>query len=609
MSWRRSEVRNGDVRLAVFEAVDGATEDGAPDDGVSDDASSTDGRPVVLLIHGWPDTHHLWTHIAPTLAERFRVFAYDCRGFGASDHPGSDSDYRLSVLADDLFAVAEAISPDAPVHLVAHDWGSVQAWEAVTRPGAHRRIGSFVSVSGPNLDYLSEWARAHLRRPTPRNLARALSQAGSSAYTVFFQLPIAPRVFFGAVGSSRIWAEFLHRVEGTPRANVVVADTLRADMISGLALYRANIRAKLANPRPRSTEVPVLEVINQRDIALRPAIFDETHTRARRLWRRTASTGHWLPYTNPAYLADVAGEFIAAQSTAHDDVTDVPVAAIAGARILGHPGRLAGQLAVVTGASSGIGRETAFALAEQGCNLVLADVDDAAAQETAREATARGAQAHVFHLDVSDTAAFTEFAKRVRAEHGVPDIVVNNAGIGLSGGALDATDDQVDRLLDVNLRGVITGSRVFGRQLVERGIGGRIVNIASAAAFTPQRGLGVYSASKAGVLLFTESLRAELAEHRIGVTAICPGIVDTNIISRTPIAGLDADTEAAQRDKLDRFYQRRGFTPDKVARDIVASIHANRAVVPVTPEAKLGYRVYRFAPWMSRIAARQKVAG
>ncbi|MYR08181.1 SDR family oxidoreductase [Gordonia sp. SID5947] len=592
VDWRKRGVTNDGVHLAVFEVAESA----GPRD--------ADPRPTVLLVHGWPDTHHLWTHVAPALAEDFRVVAYDCRGFGESDRPDGDAPYRLSALADDLFAVAEAVSPDRPVHVVAHDWGSVQAWEAVTRPGAERRIGSFVSVSGPNLDHLAEWARANLSRPTPRNLGRALAQATSSSYTVFFQLPVLPKLFFAAAGTPAVWREFLHRVESAPRENVVVADTLGEDMISGLRLYRANIRHKLRNPRPRPTAVPVLELVNERDIALRPSIFEDTHRYAQRLWRRSTPTGHWLPYTRPEYLAHVARDFIATH--AMGSRTDAS-GRLDRARVFGRPTALTGKLAVITGSGSGIGRATAYALAEQGCELILADIDLTAAEETARECKSAGALVSSYHLDVSDTAAVTAFADDVRARHGVPDIVVNNAGIGLGGGALDATDEQIDRLLDVNLRGVISGSRAFGRLMVERGVGGHIVNIASAAAFTPQRSLGLYSASKAGVLMFSESLRAELAEHRVGVTAICPGIVDTAIVGNTPIAGLDPTHEAAEQDRLAGLYRRRGFTPDRVARDIVRAIIDDKAVVPVTSEAKIGYRVYRFTPWLSRLAARQQV--
>ncbi|WP_246284621.1 SDR family oxidoreductase [Gordonia asplenii] len=581
--WRRRTVSNGSIDLAVFELGD-------------------ESNPTVVLVHGWPDTHHLWTHVAPAIAAAgYHVAAYDTRGYGETSAPDGDAPYRLADVATDLFAVADAVSPDAPVHVVAHDWGSVQTWEAVTTPGAEKRIKSFVSVSGPNLDYLSEWARKNLARPTPANLAKAFSQLGSSAYTGFFQAPVLPNLFWRAAGRPGLWREFLHRIEGTPKDNVVLGDTFTADTISGLRYYRANIRQKLADPEPRPTKVPVLEIVNERDVALRPTIYDYTHTHAENLWRRNSSTGHWLPYTNPDYLVATALDFI----DSLEGRSGNRPATLDRARVLSTPGKLTGKLAVITGAGSGIGRETAYALAERGCEIVIADLDFDSAEATAINCKALGAQAHSYDLDVSDVAAFNAFAATVAAKHGVADIVVNNAGVGLGGSALAATDEQLDRVLAINLRGVMTGCRAFGRQMVERGIGGNIINIASAAAFTPQKGLGIYAASKAGVLLFSESLRAELAEHRIGVTAICPGIVNTNIVSNTPLAGFDDDAvEQEHRDRLDSFYQRRNFGPEKVARDIVAALEANKAVAPVTPEAKLGYRVYRFTPWLARLMAR-----
>jgi len=143
--------------------------------------------------------------------------------------------------------------------------------------------------------------------------------------------------------------------------------------------------------------------------------------------------------------------------------------------------------------------------------------------------------------------------------------------------------------------------------MVERGLGGQIVNLASSAAFTPQRGLGSYAATKAGVLMFSESLRAELAEHHIGVSAICPGIVDTNIVAATEFAGSTAATQQQLRDKMTGMYRRRGYTPDKVASAILGAIESNTAVLPVTPEAHAWYRIYRFTPRLSRLMARAKL--
>lgn len=584
IDWRRRTVVRAGVKLAVFEHGEPAAD-----------------RPTVVLVHGWPDTHHLWTAVAPALAKRYHVVSYDTRGYGESDRPSGDAPYRLPELADDLFAVADAVSPDRPVHVLAHDWGSVQTWEAVTTPGAEKRIASFISVSGPSLDHLGAWTKEKLRRPTPKALAQALSQALSSSYTVVFQLPVIPKILFGTAMHPAVWQRFLSAVEGTDPENLDFAPTFRSDSISGLRYYRANIRERLARPDPRSTTVPVFEIVNTRDVALRKAIYSNTHKYTERLWRNDTPTGHWLPYTNPGYLADITTQFI--ESLEGRDSSPI----INRVFQRGEHRSLTGKLAVITGAGSGIGQQTAYLLAQNGAEVVLADINLAAAEKTAATVTSAGGTAHAYALDVADTEAFTAFGEEVTKNHGVADLVINNAGIGLAGHVLDATDEQIRRLVDINLLGVMTGSRVFGRKMVERGLGGQIVNLASAAAFTPQQGLGGYSATKAGVLMFSESLRAELAEHHIGVSAICPGIVDTNIVAATEFAGASAENQKKLQDKMSGMYRRRNFTPDRVAAAILGAIEDNTAVVPVTVEAKVGYRIYRFIPGLSRRMARTKI--
>ncbi|MGC4935129.1 SDR family oxidoreductase [Gordonia sp. DT30] len=591
--WTRRIVRSGAVELAVFEAtrhVDGP------------ETSSGADLPTVLLVHGWPDTHVVWDDVAADLSRDARVFAYDTRGMGDSNRPQPVSAYRIENLADDLFAVADAIAPDTRVHVVAHDWGSIQSWEAVSRSGAHTRIASFTSISGPSLDQVGALLRHNITHPTPRNLGTSLAQLVSSTYIWFFHVPVIPRLLLGVLGTPQVWRSFLHLMDGTPRQAITTGPTLRRDMISGVRYYRANILRRLLFPAPRTVSVPVLELLNTRDFAIRPATFATTHRYASRLWRRDSATGHWLPATHPRYVAENVRNFIGTI-----DANRAVPESFSRTRRFG-PGQVfSGRLAVVTGAGSGIGRETARALAELGCDVVLADVDIAGAHETARLCKESGSAPAVYPLDVADTAAYAEFAETVQRTHGVPDILVNNAGIGLSGASLDATDDQADRLLAIDLRGVITGCREFGRQMVRRGTGGHIVNLASAAVFTPQRGLGIYAAAKAGVLSYSESLRGELAEHHIGVSAICPGLIDTPIVATSEIAGLDADAQFGEQTRLAELYRRRGFTPDKVAAQIVDAIRADKAVVPVAPEAQIAYRVHRFTPWISRIAARRQV--
>lgn len=105
--------------------------------------------PAVLFVHGYPDNGEVWDAVARALGDDYHLITYDVRGAGASSSPRARQAYRLEALRDDLFAVIDALSPGRPVHLVGHDWGSIQAWEAVTEPGAEKRIASYTSLSDP----------------------------------------------------------------------------------------------------------------------------------------------------------------------------------------------------------------------------------------------------------------------------------------------------------------------------------------------------------------------------------------------------------------------------------------------------------------------------
>jgi short-subunit dehydrogenase len=264
-----------------------------------------------------------------------------------------------------------------------------------------------------------------------------------------------------------------------------------------------------------------------------------------------------------------------------------------------------GKLALVTGAGSGIGRATAVELARNGASMVvIADRDLAAANESADAVRAACAEAAVYQVDVTDEAAMNDLATQVRNEHGVVDILVNNAGIGMAGRFLETTSEHWDAIMAVNVRSVITGSRAFGAQMVERGEGGTIINLSSAAAFMPSKSMIAYSTTKAAVLGFSESLRADLADEGITVTAVCPGFVNTNIAKNTVYAGYSAEQQARSREKADAAYRRRNFTPEATAKAIVKSIRTGPAVLPVAAESRLGYALRRISPSALRLLAR-----
>ena len=270
---------------------------------------------------------------------------------------------------------------------------------------------------------------------------------------------------------------------------------------------------------------------------------------------------------------------------------------------------LQGKVAWITGAGSGIGRAAALEFARLGAELVVSDIDDASVQQSAKEIAAQGGTAHAYVLDVSDAHAVDAFADQVCAEHGVPDIVVNNAGIGQAGRFLDTPADEWDRVLDINLGGVVNGCRSFGRRLVERGTGGYIVNVASMAAFSPLGSLSAYCTSKAATYMFSDCLRAELDVADVGLTTICPGVINTNIISTTRFSapvGKDEQVDD-RRGQIGRMFALRHYGPDKVANAILSSVKKKKPIRPVAPEAYAVYGLSRVAPQALRNAARVRV--
>ncbi|MEU5880739.1 SDR family oxidoreductase [Spirillospora sp. NPDC047279] len=556
-------------------------------------------RPTVLLMHGYPDTHAVWDEVADRLAARYHVVRYDVRGAGASSRPFGRKHYTFERLMSDMRAVLDATSPGRPVHLVGHDWGSIQSWEAAcTMP---ERFASFTSMSGPCLDHVGHWMRGRLTRPTPRNLKHAAGQGVRSWYIYFFQTPVLPEVLWRA-GLTAPFTRALEVGEGVKPREGHPARTLARDGAAGVALYRANMLQRLRRPRERRTDVPTQVIVPTRDLFVSPHLVGGLREHVPHLSLRTVAAGHWVPRSHPGVIARWITEHITAVTGG--PLTAVESRAVRRAAVSRDRRPFDGSLVVVTGAGSGIGRATALAFAERGAEVVAADLDLGTAQRTAELAGLTGPPAHAFQIDVSDHVAMEDFAKSVLHEHGVPDVVVNNAGIGMAGSFLDHSVDDWRRVLDVNLWGVIHGSRLFGAQMAERGQGGHIVNTASAAAFTPSRTLPAYATSKAAVLMLSECLRADLAGKGIGVSAICPGIVNTNITQTSRFVGQTSEEQGRSRRRAARAYALRNFGPEGVAEQIVAAVRKDRAVVPVTPEARLSYLASRLSPGVMRLLAR-----
>ncbi|PRX50210.1 short-subunit dehydrogenase [Prauserella shujinwangii] len=546
--------------------------------------------PTVVCVHGYPDDSSLWDGVAAELTGRFRVVTYDVRGAGESDRPSGRAAYRLDQLADDLATVVDAVAPEGRVHLLAHDWGAIQTWHAVTGEALRGRIASYTSISGPCLDHAGYFFRDRLRVPTPRRLREALHQLLHSTYIAFFHLPLIPELAW-RTGLMRRAIRRLDPAAGRPRI---------ADGLHGMKLYRANMLPRLSRPAQRHADVPVQILAPRSDAFVSVPLQTDIGRWVPDLRVRRVPGTHWMPRADPARVARAAAELV-------DHVEGGPEPrALRAARVTPRPaGRFPGRLVVVTGGGGGIGRATALAFAAEGADVVVTDIDPDAAAETAKLAREHGPTASSYTVDSADGAAVAAFAERVRVEHGVPDIVVNNAGIGMAGSFLDTTEADWQRVLDVNLWGVIHGCRAFAGQLVERGAGGHLVNVASMAAYLPTKVLPAYSTTKAAVLTLSECLRAELAGHGIGVTAVCPGVVHTGITGSTRFVGLDAAAQASRRQTSTRLYARRGFGPERVAADILRAVERNVALAPSTPEAKAALLLSRLTPGLLRAAARR----
>ena len=264
------------VTLAVYEA-------GSP------------SAPTLVLVHGYPDNHAVWDNLARVLGDRFHVVRYDVRGTGASDKPAKRRAYRMERLVDDLSAVIDAVSPTAKVHLVGHDWGSVQGWGAVTDQKACARIATFTSISGPCLEYGGAWlwdVRAH-----PYD---SLRQAAHSYYVLLFHLPRLPELA-------------IRRGLGAGAVPRHVPST-EADAVNGLQLYRANVLPRL-RAEPVRTTIPVQVIAPERDRFVTPAFA----IGSARPWVDDLATyvlpaGHWVISKRPDLVAPLIADFIAART-------------------------------------------------------------------------------------------------------------------------------------------------------------------------------------------------------------------------------------------------------------------------------------------------------
>jgi 2-hydroxycyclohexanecarboxyl-CoA dehydrogenase len=271
---------------------------------------------------------------------------------------------------------------------------------------------------------------------------------------------------------------------------------------------------------------------------------------------------------------------------------------------------LVSATALVTGAGSGIGRTTAHALATGGATVLCTDIDEAAAEKTAAECGERASAGSpaafaAFRLDVAARAEVDAVAAAVERQYGALGVLVNNAGVGMTGSFSDMTAEEWAFIRSINLDGVVNCCAAFTPPMLAARRG-QVVNISSGLAFVATANESAYAATKAAVLQLSLCLRADWSGRGVGVTAVCPGFINTPIASAARFTGGKEDPR--RRARLVKGFSR-AHPPEKVADAIVKAIATNRALVPVGFESVLAWYAHRLTPialqqFMARLSGR-----
>jgi NAD(P)-dependent dehydrogenase (short-subunit alcohol dehydrogenase family) len=256
---------------------------------------------------------------------------------------------------------------------------------------------------------------------------------------------------------------------------------------------------------------------------------------------------------------------------------------------------LAGRKVFVTGAASGIGRAVAESAARQGAVLHLTDADGPRLSEVVDGIRAAGGEVAVAEVaDVSDVDAVRRLARHVTEVSGPMDVLLNVAGIAAWGTVRGMPHEDWRRLVEVNLMGPIHVIEELLPPMIDAGRGGQLVNVSSAAGIIGMPWHAAYSASKFGLRGVSEVLRFDLRKHRIGVTLVCPGGVDTGLVETIRIAGVDAQSRSFQRARA--HFRKRAVTPERAAEAIWRGVRRNRYWVYTSPDIRLAHWAQRWFP-------------
>lgn len=265
-------------------------------------------RPTVLAIHGYPDNHHVWDGVAGELTGRYNVVAYDVRGAGQSARPAGRSGYVLPQLVSDIAAVIDSLGVGA-VHLLAHDWGSIQGWAAVTDGPVMGKVASFTSISGPHLNYAGSFLRS---ARTPRAVADVLKQVLASSYIWFFLCPGVPEMSIRTRATVKVFDAVERIGRSNPRARRGAQYRSIEDYLNGLNLYRANMPGPILAPPAQlpQTTVPVQVLVARKDFFVSPAMQRFTGSIPAGGRVVPIDGGHWVVSSHPDTVARLTGEWV-----------------------------------------------------------------------------------------------------------------------------------------------------------------------------------------------------------------------------------------------------------------------------------------------------------
>lgn len=245
--------------------------------------------------------------------------------------------------------------------------------------------------------------------------------------------------------------------------------------------------------------------------------------------------------------------------------------------------------AVITGAGSGLGRAIALELASRGASILIADIDEGRAAETASLVRSMGSRAETIRADVTKLEDVEAMGEAMDRAFGGVDLVVNNAGVAVAGLVGEVPLDDWRWILEINLMGVVHGCHVFAPRLRAQK-SGFILNVASCAGIASLPEMGPYNVSKAGVVALSETLYAELGQDGIGVSALCPTFFKTNLLEtmRAP--------DRAQHEKASSFFERSKITAEEVAKIALAGLEAGDPIIIPQVDGRVVHALKRLSP-------------